>query len=373
MAVITEDAIRELAAFRGQDAPVTSIYLDVDGRRFVRHQDYEHELDLLVKAARDKADGAASVNDDLQKIEDYVRAGFDRSTTRGLAFFSCAAHGLFEVVALPVPVRNAVTVNSVPAVGQLELFVQDYNRFGVLLVDKQRARMLVFEFGELTDHSELFEELPRDYDTRGQHDQGYDRERHHVDELASQHVRHAAQVAFHVLQERGFEHFTIGASDAIAHELESHLHPYLRDRLVGRISVSATAGLDEIRKAALELEVEVDRRHEADLVAKLRDAVGSGQKGIAELEPVLRALGEHRVERLVVSEGFAESGWRCPSCRALATIGRSCPTCSAEMVPLDDVVEEAVEDALAGGVKVDICVGNADLDVLGRIGALLRY
>jgi peptide chain release factor subunit 1 len=373
VAVITEAAIRELAAFRGQDAPVTSIYLDVDGRRFVRHQDYEHELDLLLKTAREKAAGVGSVNDDLRKIDEYVRAGFDRSTTRGLAFFACSTHGLFEVVALPVPVRNSVILNSAPAVGQLELFAQDHNRFGVLLVDKQRARMLVFEFGELSDHSELYEELPRDYDTRGQHDQGYDRERHHVDELAAQHVRHAAQVAFHVLQERGFEHFTIGASDAVAHELESHLHQYLRDRLVGRINVTTASTLDEIRRAALELEAEVDRREEAEVVSKLRDAVGSGQKGVSELEPVLRALGEHRVERLIVSEGFVESGWRCPSCHVLATVGRACPVCSTDMDAIDDVVEEAVEDALAGGVKVDICVGNADLDVLGRIGALLRY
>jgi len=38
-----------------------------------------------------------------------------------------------------------------------------------------------------------------------------------------------------------------------------------------------------------------------------------------------------------------------------------------------DVVEEAVEEALAQSCEVEICVGNADLDVLGGIGALLRY
>ena len=38
-----------------------------------------------------------------------------------------------------------------------------------------------------------------------------------------------------------------------------------------------------------------------------------------------------------------------------------------------DVVEDAIEEALTQGVPVTICVGNADLDVLGRIGALLRY
>ena len=44
MAVISEAAIRELAGIRGGVAPITSCYLDVDGRRLVRHQDVEHEL-----------------------------------------------------------------------------------------------------------------------------------------------------------------------------------------------------------------------------------------------------------------------------------------------------------------------------------------
>jgi hypothetical protein len=40
---------------------------------------------------------------------------------------------------------------------------------------------------------------------------------------------------------------------------------------------------------------------------------------------------------------------------------------------VDDVIEEAVEEALSQSCRVEICVGNADLDVLGGIGALVRY
>ena len=43
------------------------------------------------------------------------------------------------------------------------------------------------------------------------------------------------------------------------------------------------------------------------------------------------------------------------------------------MTVVDDVIEEAIEEALAQSCDVEICEGNADLDVLGRIGALLRY
>jgi peptide chain release factor subunit 1 len=373
VAVITEDAIRELASFHGEEAPVTSCYLDVDGRRLVRHQDYEHELDVMIRSAQTKANGSASVAEDFRRIGDYVRAGFDRSSTRGLAMFACSAHDLFEVVPLPVPVRNRMVINSAPAVGQLESVVQDYDRFGVLLADKQRVRVFVFQLGELVERTELLDELPRDYDVRGHGDQGYDREQHHVDELAVQHLRKAAQVAFELLQSSGYEHVTIGAPDPIAGALESMLHPYVRDRLCGRINVGVGASLDDIRTAALALEADVDRRREAETVNRLRDAIGAGTRGCGGLEPVLRALHDHRIERLLVSEGFSEPGWHCDGCSALATVGRSCPVCGGEMTQLDDVVEEAVELALSGRIRVDICVGNADLDVLGRIGALLRY
>jgi hypothetical protein len=38
-----------------------------------------------------------------------------------------------------------------------------------------------------------------------------------------------------------------------------------------------------------------------------------------------------------------------------------------------DVVAAAIDDALAASCRVDVCDRSADLDVLGRIGALLRF
>ena len=371
MAAITEAAIRELAAVRGERAPITSCYLDVDGRRHVRFQEVEHELDLLLRSARARVNGHSSVQTDLDRIERFVKGGVDRSRTRGLAIFACSAHELWRVIELPVPVQSQVVINNTPAVGQLESLLQDYERIGVLLADKQRARMFVFELGELVERSELFEELPRDYDTRGERERGDTRS--HVEELAHQHLRHAAQVAWRVWQETRFEHFAVGAPDPIANELERALHPYLRDRSCGRINVAVGASHGEVLRAAIEIERVVERAREARLVEKLRGAVATGHRGTAGLASTLTALADHRVERLLVSKGFHADGWRCGKCGGLAAVGRSCKRCGAAMEEIDDVVEEAVEEALAQGVRVDMCVGNADLDVLGRIGALLRY
>jgi peptide subunit release factor 1 (eRF1) len=372
MTAIAEDVIRSLAGFKGEHAPVTSCYLDVDGRRLHRHQDLEQEVESLLRGARAKANGhSPSVSSDLQRIEDYVRAGFDRSNTRGLAIFSCSAHDLWQVFSLPVPVPNRVVINHVPAVSQLEALLEESAALAVLLADRQRARLFVFELGELTDRSELFDELPRDYDTTGQRDQGD--VAHHVQELRHVHLRHAAEVAWQAYQDTGFEHLAIAAADDIANELEGLLHPYLRERLCDRLHLPVNATIDDVRTAAIEVETKVERRKEAEVVERLREAVATGRRGVAGLGPVLGALRERRVERLLVSHGYGEAGWRCDPCGTIADVGRTCPSCSSDMEAIDDVVEEAVEVALSQSARVEICVGNADLDVLGRVGALLRY
>ena len=370
MVAITEDDVRQLAGYKGEDAPVTSCYLDVDGRNRVRQQDVERALDMLLRRVRED-DQIPSVVADLQRIGEFVRSGFDRKGVRGLAIFSCSAHDLWRVYALPVPVRDQLVVNHTPAVRQLEVVVDEYERFGVLLADKQRARMFVFELGELVECQEEFDQLPRHDDDGGtwskDHVQG------HAAELAHQHLRHAARVAFDVWQENAFQRLIVGAPDEIASELEGELHPYLRERLCARVSVPISASLDEVREAALQVEAQVERANEDEVVGRLREAVGSGRRGVAGLKATLEALVERRVETLLVSHGFTAPGWRCPGCNYVATVGRQCPVCETEMVQIDDVVEEAVEEALAQSCSVEICVGNADLDVLGRIGALLRF
>jgi peptide subunit release factor 1 (eRF1) len=377
--VINEERVRALAGHRGS-CVVTSCYLDVDGRRHPRHGDYEAQLEHLVREGREKAAGfgpeaVRSVAADLDRITAWVRGGFDRSHVRGLAFFACSADGFFEVVESPLSTSNDIVINHTPHVRPLESILQAYERFAVLLVDRQRTRLFHFEVGELTEHTEVFDAVPRGGDQAGHPAQG-SRGAHvqrHSEEIAHRHLRHAAEVAFNELQERPVDHVILGGPRELVVELEGLLHPWVRDRVVDRLVIPATAGPDEVRQAALAVEEAVTRRRGAALVDRLRDAVGTGGAGVAGLEATLAALVERRVDLLLVSDGYATGGWRCRSCRYLGHRGRRCPVCAHAMDLVDDVVEEAVEEALANKCRVQIVRENADLDVLGRIGALLRF
>jgi len=372
MTVITEASIKELAGFKSSDVPVLSCYLDVDGRRHIRPKEYLLELESLKKQLLATHEGQ-DFGDDLALMSDHVRTQLDRHGVRGIAMFSCAAKNYWKVIALPVPVANRLSASQSPVVGPLEAIVHELEPLGVLLVDRQRARMFIFQFGEIVERTELFEPLPREYDRRDEASRGSrEREQHHIDELAQQHFRHSGEVIFRLFQEKGFGRLSIGATDDVHAALEHHLHPYLRERLAPRIHVPVAAKETEIAKAAFEVEHLVEVEREQLMVLKLRDGLGAGSKAVAGLGAVLERLNERRVATLLFSNGFEESGWSC-ACGALAVKGPKCPVDGQEMSRVDDVVSDAVDAALLEGAQIVPCNGNADLDVHGRIGALLRY
>lgn len=370
---LNADIIRKLTAGAPGDRPVVSLYLDVDGRRWPKYQDCEARAERLLREVTErssKENGHANVREDLRRVESFVKAGLDRSVTRGIAVFS-AGPAFWHTFELPVAVHDQLVIDTSPHVHQLETVVATNERFAVLLVDRQRARMFVFEMGRLVDRTEQFDALPRHDDDAGDRDRRHDK--HKLETAAAQHLKRAARGAFELFQQQGFDHLIVGAADDIAAQLEADLHPWLRERIAARMHIPVAASDAEVRAAALGVEEQVERRKEAALVARVRESAGAGTGGVVGLGGVLGALAERRVDTLVVSAGYEVAGWACTPCDRLAERGPTCPSCGAAMERASDVVERAIEETLHQGGRVKVCVGNADLDVAGRIGALLRF
>ena len=79
MALIDEAAVKELVAFRSPDAPVVSVYLDVDGRRQVLRKDVERQFEHLVREAQDRpgseAGGGAPARRQASRVSAHRTAG----------------------------------------------------------------------------------------------------------------------------------------------------------------------------------------------------------------------------------------------------------------------------------------------------------
>ena len=368
--------VRDLAG-KGWGALGVSCYIDVDGSRFPRHADYESALDAVLRRGVERATSvglsAASVESDLRRIRDHVRGGFDRSTTRSVAMFSCASADSWDVLHLPFAVRPHAHIGTSPAVAPLEAVLDAHERFAVLLIDRQHIRLIRVAMGTAVElASETAAARSGDHDP-GRSGRTRDSGQAYDDAALKSHLRRAAALAFDVSRNDEFDRLLIGGTDALVAEVERDLHPYLRERFAGRLTLAADASIEDVRRAVLSTEVAVERDRQATDVERLRTLVARHDGAVVGLAGILGALQARRVATLLVSDGYLAEGWRCRSCSTLAAVGRRCPTCAESMEAVADVVEIAIEDALLQKCRVSVCAANADLDVLGRIGALLRY
>ncbi|HEX6230716.1 MAG TPA: Vms1/Ankzf1 family peptidyl-tRNA hydrolase [Actinomycetota bacterium] len=375
MSDLDHTLLRKLAEWETAGVPITSVYVTVDGRRFPRKSDYEVRLDELLRRARSEAEPGGrealrSVERDVLAMSGFVREEFDRGDTRGLGMFSSHDAGLWEVVGVPRPVRDRVTVSPTADLLPLEVLLETYRPTCAALVDHARARLFVVELGRIEGVAELSDEVP------GRHDQGgwaQMRMQRHVDEHRTKHLKRVAEELFALWRRRRFEHLVLSGPADARSELESMLHDYLVRRVRARLSLPLTAGSGEVLRKVLAVEEDLEREREREVVRRLRRAAGANDHGVAGLEETLETLAAGRVAELVVALELSRSGAACTACGRLAPNGSTCPTCGADMVEVPDVVEAAVAQAFRLGCRVETVLEANELDALGGIGAVLRF
>lgn len=375
MTPLDRSLLRTLASWEPAGAPVTSLYLTVDGRRYPRKADYEVRLDELVRHARSRIEGldreaARSVEGDLDAMSSYVKQEFERGDTRGLALFSSRAAGLWEEVRMPRPVRDRAMTGPTADLRPLEQVLATYHPGCAVLVDFARARVFRCELGRIREVSEVMDEVP------GRHDQGgwaQMRMQRHVDDHRQKHLKHVADALFRLFKREPFDHLVL-AGPAEAHlELERGLHDYLRQRIRARVCLPMTATTEEVLARCLEVEESLERGREHEQAVRLLEAAAAGSRAVTGLRGTLAALGDGRVGELMVSLDLAEPGAVCPSCGRLSEHDSRCVRCGARLEPVADVVELAVAEAVRQGCAVETVVDGNELEPVGGIGAMLRF
>jgi peptide chain release factor subunit 1 len=374
MTELDRGLLRKLADWEPGEVPITSVYLNVDGRRLPRRVDYQVRLDELLRRARDQStglgrDAARSVERDVTTMSDYVRDEFERGDVRGIAMFSSNAAGFWEVVPVPRPVHDRAIVAPQADLLPLEAMLETYRPTCAALVDFTSARLFVVELGRVTEVTDLRDDVPN------RHDQGgwaQMRMQRHVDDHRAKHLKRVAEDLFTLSRRRPFEHLVLAGPAEAHRDLEGNLHDYLRQRVRGTVTLPMGATSAEVLSRVLEIEEAIERDREQGAIARLARAAGANDHGIAGLGPTLEALADGRVGELVVSIELSIPGARCRSCGRLAPTPGPCPTCGVEMDHVPDVVESAVASAYRSGANVESVAGDG-LEPFGGIGAILRF
>jgi peptide subunit release factor 1 (eRF1) len=365
--MLSENDLRELLAYTTTE-PVLSVYLNTDPS--------EGNADTHVRRLRSMIK-EINLTKDVETIEKFFQHEYNWSG-RGVAVFSCSSKEYFRAYPLAVPVRNLVHISDRPSVKPLAALLDNYGGYGVVLVDKQGARVFSFHMGELREQEGVLGESVK----RTKHGgggsavpgrRGASAASRTVDEVVDRNIKDAVDFAIRFFETNHVRRVMVGGTDENV-KLFCHQLPKAWQSLVmGTFPMSMTASLNEVRARALELGMQAETEREKRLVERLEDLAAKGASAVVGLEKTLSAANEGRVQSLLISDGFRKNAYRCKSTGWLTTKPEEACSGEDDVEKVYDVVDLLVNHVMRGGGEVEVILSTDKLDKLGSIGAILRY
>lgn len=366
----TEDDLQELLAY-SPDSPVLSVYLDLEPGLAASDG---HKLHLRQLVRPFEADAA----EDVEALTRYLEHEHDGSG-RALALFTCQQDGYFRSYPLSVPVRSRARRLDHPYVKPLADLLDAYGHFGVILVDRQRARIFHLHLGEMIDQEEFTGEEVRHIKSGGGSQAtgrrgGTAGQTRYTDELAERNMRQAAAATTRFFKENSVRRIVLGGSEETLAFFFEALPTSMQSLVVGQFPVSMNAGQHEIIELALSAAQAAEHTRQGRLVERIVTAAAKGDDGVVSLDQTLEAVHSGRVQILVIEEAFSQAGYRCSGCGYLTLqVIESCPFCGSSFERIEDAVELAVREVMEKGGEVEFVRQNEQLEGAGGIAALLRY
>jgi peptide chain release factor subunit 1 len=398
--VLNQDRIAKLIAMpRGED-PVISLYLKSWGantkatlKNLIREGEAAIEADTGWDPERKKE--ARGLLEGLRGQAEALLQGAPTKGRGSHALFARSGGG--EQLTLPVDLRERIVVDRSPYASPLSSLIDQYERYGVIICGQKKATLFEVYLGEIEGWEQVEGEHqrhrrapaggPQRSATKGAGSfQGLEelRRRNHAEYVLHQHLAEVADRAFRRFRVRPFDRLIIGGNKEVMPKLEEHLHSYLKQRVVAREQLSLDLSQKDAREKILAIEARVEEEKELELLAKIRDRVGSAGLGTTGLDETLRSLFYGKVDTLVVLDDVAIPGRECPECNFLFERPEDekektptlveCPICKRSTRRVPDIIDEAVELAIMSGARVEhVAYAKAQLRQMGWVAAILRF
>lgn len=375
--MITRENIRELANFESPEGCALSFYYQPFTPRDKSHREEailvkDQARNALREAEKNGKNGSARA--DLEKIVEMAER-LHGNSGRAKAVFACSKDNFWREFDLPARLPGTrLVLNRHFHLRPLTAINEVLPRRCIVLVDKTKARFFELWMDEIREREKLTTELPR----RGRSDgfAGYDAGH------AQRHVEHEAMrwfkdVADHMkeLLDSGYDRFLIGCRDENWPEFEPYLHPYVKQRLLGRFAIeAATATADQVRTAAEPVITQFRVNRRAGLVREVIGEAHRNGRGALGLRRVLRSLETGEVQTLLLAQNFAAPAVQCLNCGHVdINVVKKCAACGHDTRELSDVSDAILVSAVRNGIEIVHINDNPEFDAVGGVAALLRF
>jgi rubrerythrin len=378
--MITRQDIVELAQFESPGGCAVSFYFQPNTPQNKSHREETIAVkDLVRNALHETAKSGknhSSTRADLERIlgmAEHLRG----NRRMAKAVFACSDRGFWREYDLPacltgkfVAVSRHFLLRPLTPIGTV------LPKVCIALAGRTTARFFDLWLGELKETEKFVSELPRRGRSNGF--SGYDagHTERHIGHEALHHYKKFAERLQKKHEKEGFDRLIVGCRDETWPELEPCLHPYAKQRLVGRFPFDfTTATVDQVREQAERLLEEFRQKRYHELFARVVDEAKANGLGALGIKRVIRSLETGEVQTLLLGQNFRALAAECSNCghvEPLKTEG-ACPVCGAGTRAIEDVSNILLSSALRHGIEILHVPPDPEFEKVGSVAALLRF
>jgi peptide chain release factor subunit 1 len=347
---------------------VLSVYLNTDPTQ-VQAEAAKIQLRNLLKTV--------DLPEDVQAVEQFINYEYDWAA-KGVAIFTNQGENFFQSFQYGLPVPDKVFIGDKPIIRPLAHLLDNFTGWGVVLVDKQGARLFSFHMGDLVEIQGVLGDEVKQL-KRGGGDAMFGRRggsdpSGKVENIIERNIKEVIEHATAFFSHHHIRRIMIGGTDDNIARFKDELPKSWQSLVVSDFSMSMSAHHQEVLQQATQEAIAAQKRITQALVDQAVTLAAKGSNGVTGLIDALNAIHEGRVKTLLVLQDFEQAGYRCNGCGYLTVQElETCPFCGGSFDRIEHAVEMAVQETLKKNAEAKVILENETLAQAGHIAAILRY
>lgn len=375
--MITKEYLKTLASYQNERGFLLTASLStsrLDDWRQTVPTFLNSEFGRIIKERNPGKEHKKTLEEDFQRVLDVLNYEVDRQT-QGLVVIADGSQGIFERIPLPLRLKNRLIVEPHPYIRPLVHALAVMEPFLVVRVSRDDSSIYLIDWWQLAE----------EHDFEGPYLRSTDKDTGEVpvkeyyaaarqETLVEQHFKDVGQALDRLVEETGVRRVALCGQHDIAANFRKTLSIRANARIAAEIPCDAAASLNQLLAAAREAVRDARIDELSQVAQRIHEGLGPQGLGVAGFDQTMQALTLGQVQTLLVERGYRPPGCMCMAEGLVRAVQEAaCPACGGEVVPLDDVLGEAVRLAVLQGAEVEVAERVALLHDMGGVAALLRY
>lgn len=375
--MIKNDIVRELAHFAPNDYPVTSAYFTanikngnhkiplVELKKMIRYKKNTTYFKQLTEAERE------SVLADCDRIINWFEVELDTSKYISSICFCQNKSGFWKVLNLKIPLKNELVIQPKPSIYQLSQLFSDYRRYGVLLIDKSKARIFEQSLGDFKELFSVRENAPESVKVGGYQGRQERKVERNIHQGIIQHYKEVAQKMFTLNKTHEFNWIVLGGRRESIGEFRKYLHDYVDSKVAAVLDIEPQAPLNEVFNKVQKAAQTSRQKFEKELLERFENLKKSNQ-AIEGIDAVLPKLRDNWIDTILLNSHYQRKGVFCRYCQYFdLSPGKECPEHGGPLERTQNISEHMLHIALQQGINVQYI--QQSMEKYGHLAAILRF